>query len=393
MKFTPCRHFNSLLLTVVFTLAGIISSNAQQTKQSAIINMVFTSDAHYGITRHAFRGDTGVAGVRVNAAMVRQINTLPKLQLPGDSGVNSSRYIKSIDYLMQTGDISNRMDAPVQSAATSWAQFYRGYLRGLKVKANNGRPIQVLMVPGNHDATNAIGSYKPMRPLTDPTTMVHIYNLMMKPAKPITNTTYDFVKNKINYSRNIGGVHFVFITIWPDSVQRVWMEKDLAKVKPQMPVIIFAHDPPVGDVKHFSNPAGGNVTTPGNQYEFLLSEKYKESKVPEKDKTNIEQLGWVKFLKAHPNVKAYFHGHSNWNEFYTYKGPDNDVNLPVFRVDSPMKGKLSSKDETKLSFQLISLDASTQRLTVRECLWNTHPEMADQPIVFGQTKSISLKVN
>jgi hypothetical protein len=43
------------LLVTVFTLAVITSGKARQTKQSAIINIAFTADAHYGIARHAFR--------------------------------------------------------------------------------------------------------------------------------------------------------------------------------------------------------------------------------------------------------------------------------------------------------------------------------------------------
>ena len=43
--------------------------------------------------------------------------------------------------------------------------------------------IDLAVVPGNHDITNAIGFYKPMQPLTDPTSMVKIYNLMLQPAQ------------------------------------------------------------------------------------------------------------------------------------------------------------------------------------------------------------------
>lgn len=41
---------------------------------SQTINMVYSSDAHYGITREKFRGDTGVTGHVVNAAMIKQIS-------------------------------------------------------------------------------------------------------------------------------------------------------------------------------------------------------------------------------------------------------------------------------------------------------------------------------
>jgi len=57
---------------------------------------------------------------------------------------------------------------------------------------------------------------------------------------------------------------------------------------------------------------------------------------------------------------AYFHGHFQLTEFYTWKGPDNDIALNTFRSDSPMKGKFSGKDETKLAFQLIVFDTTAQ---------------------------------
>ena len=69
-----------------------------------------------------------------------------------------------------------------------------------------------------------------MNPLTDPTSMVQIYNLMLHPAVLKTNSTYHYTTDRINYSRNIGGFHFLFITLWPDSLERTWMEKDLTKV-------------------------------------------------------------------------------------------------------------------------------------------------------------------
>jgi len=56
-----------------------------------------------------------------------------------------------------------------------------------------------------------------------------------------------------------------------------------------------------------------------------------------------------------------------------------------------MKGEYSAKDETLLSFQLISLDAKNQQLTVRECLWNTQPLNAESKVVFGKSATISLK--
>jgi len=356
--------------------------------------MVYTSDAHYALTRKIFRGDTDVSAKVVNAAMIKKINTVPGLTLPKDGGIEAGKKVKAVDYLIQTGDIANRMEIPYQTAAASWAQFETDYMRGVTLKDHQHKPAKLLLAPGNHDISNAIGSSKEMNPKTDPTSMVKIYNLMMKPAHPKTNENYNYATDKINYSRNIKGVHFMFITLWPDSAERIWMQKDLEKVAKTTPVIIFCHDQPTCEAKHFTNPVPPFNMTAANKFENLTAEHYKEGRVAAKDDgaTNIEQRGWVKFIKAHDNIKAYFHGNSNYNEFYVYNGPDNDVALNTFRVDSPMKGEYSSKDETKLSFQLISLDPVKQELTVRECLWDTEPTNPSSRVVFGASKTISLKV-
>jgi hypothetical protein len=359
---------------------------------SQTINIVFTSDAHYGINRKQLRGDTAVNGHIVNAAMIKQINTLPSLTLPGDDGVNAGQNVSAVDYFIETGDIANRMEPPVQTAAASWAQFTQDYFNGVTLKGHDGKPVKFLLAPGNHDISNAIGYPKTMIPDTDPTSMVQIYNLMLKPKQPLTNQDYSYATDKINYSRNISGIHFMFITLWPDSAERIWMAKDLATVSAGTPVIIFTHDQPECEAKHFTNPMPPYAIEPGKKFENLTAEHYKEGTAVQKGPhaTDIEQRGWVAFLKLHPNIKAYFHGNTNFNEFYVYKGPDNDVALNTFRVDSPMKGEVSSKDETKLSFQLISIDPAKKLLTVRECLWNTQPMDPAQKIVFGKSITVPL---
>jgi len=362
---------------------------------SQTIQMVFTSDAHYGITRERFRGDTAVASYIVNAALIKQVNNLPNSTIPADGGISAGKLVGGIDYVIEGGDIANRMEIPIQSAAASWAQFAKDYMGSLNLKGHDGKPAQLFMVPGNHDISDAIGYAKPMTPTTDPSSMVNIYNLMLKPATPLTNESYDYAVDKINYSHNIHGIHFMFITLWPDSAERIWMKKDLDTVASATPVIIFTHDEPKCEAKHFTNPLPPHNMTVKNKFQNLVEENYKEGYVAGKgeDATNEEQRGFVKFLKAHPNIKAYFHGNTNYNQFYTYTGPDNDVKLPVFRVDSPMKGEHSAKDETLLSFQLISIDPKTKDLTVRECLWNAKPLSADDNIVFGKSATVSLNVN
>ena len=368
---------------------------SSQTLSTPTIHIIFTSDAHFGINRKAFKGDTNVNAALVNKVLVSQLNTLPTLTLPTDGGIYAGKPISHIDYLIEGGDIANRMEPPVQSAAASWTQFNDTYLKGINLLDDQHQPIKFLIVPGNHDISNAIGYYRTMQPLTDPSAMVNIYNLMLKPAKPITNQDYNYDKFKINYAKDIGGIHFMFITLWPDSAERIWMEQDLKTVSKNMPAVIVCHDQPTCEAKHFTNPIAPHNMSKDNKFENLTAEYYKEGITAKGDDgaTDIEQRGFVKFLKAHPNIKAYFHGNSNWNEFYDYHGPDNDVSIPVFRVDSPMKGKYSGKDETKLSFQLISIDVQNQMLTVRECLWNNDPLNAGAKIKFGQQKTISLKVN
>jgi hypothetical protein len=106
--------------------------------------------------------------------------------------------------------------------------------------------------------------------------------------------------------------------------------------------------------------------------------------LPEVYNRNYERE-WDLFLKKHTNIKGYFHGHSNYREFYTYKGVDDDLSLPCFRADSPMKGKFSVKDETLLSFEEIIIHPSSRRIEVNECLWND-----GKKIKRGQTSILQL---
>lgn len=376
--------FLCLLLSVSLTAAP-----------DTAIHIIFTSDVHFGITRPAFDGDSNVPSVTVNARLVSKLNHLPTLSLPRDKGVAAGRPIGPIDYIMISGDIANRQETPIQSAAASWDQFRRDYLEGITLKDRQGLSTPFLIVPGNHDVSDAVGFYRKMDPLTDATSMAGIYNLMFHPAIPKTNTTFHYPADKINYSRSIGGICFLFITIWPDSANRIWMERQLNAIDPHTPVIIVAHDPPAGDAAHFINPNGNHDINSHDRFENLLEERSKDPHnslgddgKPKEDR--LEQIGFVAFLKAHPNIKAYFHGHNNWNEYYTYTGPKHNIHLPTFRVDSPMKGKTSSRDERRLSFQLISIDPATHTLTVRECLWNSEPSKPGAAPVWGESFTLHL---
>jgi len=106
----------------------------------------------------------------------------------------------------------------------------------------------------------------------------------------------------------------------------------------------------------------------------------------------MEQRAFASFREIPFHHRGVFStANDNANEFYTYAGPDSTIALKTFRVDSPMKGNFSATDETKLSFQLISIDTQKMTMTVRECLWNTVPGATSNPIQFGQTCTIALE--
>jgi Calcineurin-like phosphoesterase len=366
--------------------------------QAAKVEFIFTSDVHYGITRAAFRGGADVDAKVVNAAMVKQINRMPEAVFPKDGGNGADQSVGSIDFVAIGGDITNRQESSagkaIQSSAVSWSQFKSAYIDGLKLHDRTGGRTPVYVVPGNHDVSNAIGYFKPLSPLTDKTSLTEIYNLMIRPATPKTPATYEYPRDKMLASRDISGVHLLFITMWPDSSVRAWMENDLKSVSANTPVIIFAHDYPDGDPIQFINPNGNHDINSKDGFENLLSDVFADGagggKKSDTPAPLIEQRAWQAFLTQHPNITAYFHGHSNWNQFYDWTGPDHTIVLHSFRADSPMKGHFSGPDETKLSFQIATIDMPSRTMTVREVLWNANPKAPDAPVGWGGSTTVAL---
>ena len=354
--------------------------------QPARIQFVFTSDLHYGITRPAFRGNSDVDSQIVNRALVAQINRIPEAVFPNDGGDGADQLVGSFDFVAIGGDVANRAEVTetntIQSAAKSWSQFRMDYIDGLKLHDRAGAGTPLYVVPGNHDVSNAIGSYKPMKPAIDKTALAEIYNLMLQPPTLKTMDSFDYPRDKMLVSHDIGGMHFVFITLWPDSSVRTWMENDLKNVSAGSPVIIFAHDPPEGDAKHFINPGGKHDMNKTDQYENLLSDQFTDM---------VTERGSLEaFLLKHPNITAYFHGHNNWNQFYDWTGPDHAFALHTFRVDSPMKGRFSGSDEKKLSYQIATIDTAGRTMTVREVLWNANPNDPNSPVIWGGSTTVAL---
>jgi hypothetical protein len=357
--------------------------------QDSLVEIIFTADVHYGITRAHFQGAEDVPSTVVNKAMIGAIDRLPLQELPAGTGVGSGQPVRYIDELIIAGDIANREEKGIQPAAVSWSQFVSDYTGGsLSIRDQRQQPTPLCLVAGNHDLSDAVGFYKPMTPAHDPSSLVGIYNRMLRPAVPKTSADYDYAKDKIHYSKDIGGVHLLFVNLWPDSGERSWMEADLKKLKPGVPVLLFMHSPPDVESRFFINPNGDHSVNSIDKFENLLADQFRDGEHPDQP-AMAEQREFVAFLKKHPAIRACFHGHSNYNEFYDWHGPDNDLTLHCFRTDSPMKGKFSVNDEALLSFQLITIDTKTMTMTVRECLWN-HTAAHPAPLQWGHHISIPI---
>ena len=340
-----------------------------------------TSDAHYGITRPAFRGRRNVDAHDVNMALVAALNQLPSLTGP-------------LDFIVEAGDVTNREEdndaETVQPASTSWSQFISDYVQGLAVRDLSGARAPLYVVPGNHEASNAVGYYDHMTPATDPTPLMAIYNLMLAPPKPLTPATFDYQRDRVFFTRDIGGIHMMFLHVWPDSMMRARMEDDLARVDAATPVLIFTHDQPDVQSKHLINPNGAHDINSRDQFENLLADVFVDGTTIDVPSVK-EQAQFENFLARHRNVTAYFHGNSNWHQVYDWNGPNKSARLHTVRVDSPMKGAVSAGDETRLSFAVVTIDTTSRVMTVRECLWNTDPSHPDRAMAWGATTTMTLE--
>lgn len=362
------KSSKNISVLLLFSLLFFDSKSVYAQSKDSIIQFVFTSDVHFGLTKENFRGQKNVSAATVNKAMADEINQLSTKNFPLDNGVQSNKSIKYLDAIVITGDIANRMENGIQSATKSWNEFSTVFVEGLKIKKNIKDKSDLLIVPGNHDMSNAIGFHRPMQPKKDPASMLGIYNLMFPNEKKLT--VFDSTVCRIHFSRDIKGVHFIFLSLWPDSTEQVWIEKDLKKVSKSTPVLLFAHSVPYVEARFFVNPNGDHDINETDKFENLVPEMYKDG-FDVKGETLIEQKSFAAFIKKHPSIKAYFHGHENFTEYYHWKGPDSTINLSCIRTDSPMKGKSSAKDESKLAYEIVSINTISKVLTVREVLWNT----------------------
>lgn len=373
----------------ILFIVGVFLSLCLSRAEGRKIHFIYCSDVHYGLERE-FRGSV-VTADSVSRAMLAAFLMLEDTRLPEDGGVSGGEVFGRPDFVICTGDIANRMEDGVQTAAESWEQFCRDWsvlapdgmvqAGGNADDAGGGNNVTMglggyrcplYLVPGNHDISNAIGYTKRMEPGRDPASAAGIYNLMMRPDTLLVPEDFDYSEDKTHYCFTMDSIRFVFMGMWPDSAMRKWYDEVAGRQEDGsadgFPTLVFTHDPPEAEAKHFTNPWPGHGINERDGFQNLLTDicsvKYPDF-MPKNNWRSLER-----FFFLHPEIKAYFHGDCNYNEFYTWKGVDGTVELPVFRVDSPMKGEYSSGDETLLSFIVVVIDTQQGLLTARECLWN-----------------------
>jgi alkaline phosphatase len=386
---------NTQMFNAMMVALGLYDEN--RAKSSATTTtFLYTSDAHYGIKRSVVFGSYSNA-VQVNGLMIRSMNNMPNEVLPSDSGINAGKQVGYIDFIAMTGDISNRQESSkkIQSATTSYAQFKTDYVNSVSILDKSGNKAGLYLTPGNHDVSNAIGYPKTLAPVTDDAVMFNLYNTFMKPATALVAGGYNYATQRIVYSKDIGGVHFVFLSMWPDSTIRPLIDADLAKMSNQsMPVVLFTHDEPNIETKHLTSDLTTNTKFDWTKsFENLVTDVVADldstGKLTTSSPSTTAQKGLADWLATKKNIVAYFHGNNNLFENYTWTGTSSQISLNVFRVDSPMKGSVSGidaadgmGDPSKLSYNVVTIDSSAQNMTVREYLW--------QQKKWGTSKTISL---
>lgn len=371
---------NRILLTLLLLTSLLLSAckaGKELDSNPNVVHFIFLSDSHFGLTRtlDGQKVTTAQAHERIAAA----INSLPSGHLPSDGGVGGGDRIGGVELIIHGGDMVNRQEGGVQSASESWSEFEH-FLASLTTRTKAGTASELFLIPGNHDVSNAIGFHRTLTPTKDESAMVGIYNRMVQPVVPMDTASYDYPRDLLNVAVDRFGVRLLFLNIWPGKAVRSWMESRLAEVSSTTPVLLFAHDELDIPSKHLTNPTFPHAISGEDSYENITPDT-----AAVKGSTIAEQRQFAHFVEKHRNIKAYFHGNTNYNEFYLYNGPDNNIRLHTYRVDSPMKGNRSSKDQSHLSFQVVSIDQRGRLMTVRECFWARGSQ-----VEWGSRKTISL---
>jgi hypothetical protein len=372
--FTPRRSSKRVALAA---FAGLMLMQPLAAEESDL-QFVIVSDIHFGFVRvnpAMLNGHAYTDGLHVNQVMVQSLNGLSDLHIPHDDGVAAAHRVGRIDFVAVTGDVANRAEKGLELVPDDLKDYTTDWVNGLTLECKPHVVTPIMLTPGNHDVSNAIGhtkipaanvdgsSMKMMLDQAQPGNAVTVYNRSVFEAKDANGVSI----NKPNHSMTMDGIHFVFVTIWPDSGNRAWIDADLANVPLTTPVMLFMHDYPDLDPKHLNNPAAGHPITAA--YEACETDPQSPADPP--GSSVVEQRAMVAWLKTHPNIVAWFHGHTNYNDMYDWNGPDGDITLHCYRLDSPMKGQITSAvgGEQYLSYQLACINREHMRMTVREVRW------------------------
>ena len=143
------RLLNKGLMGAVVALLLLMSLLAPA--RAELVQFVYTSDQHYGITRKAFRGLDKVSSREVNAAMVQAIITLPGISLPEDGGVRAGQPVQWADAVISTGDIANRMEGTderlIPSATECWTCSRSSISTAFRSRTVRGRLLKCWPFP------------------------------------------------------------------------------------------------------------------------------------------------------------------------------------------------------------------------------------------------------
>ena len=96
------------------------------------------------------------------------------------------------------------------------------------------------------------------------------------------------------------------------------------------------------------------------------------------------------YLKTHSYGEYVFDW--AWADAYRRAGGEYYPKLLAAVPFTPCTGPrvLAADDETRLAFELATVDTTAHRMTVRECLWNAEPGNPAAPIVWGAMRTVSL---
>ena len=208
------------------------------------------------------------------------------------------------------------------------------------------------MVPGNHEASNAVGFYKPMTPPIDKTPMVEIYNRMMRPAAPKDDGDVRLL-HAIGSSSPATSAACTSCSSRSGPIRRraLWMDNDLEpSVSESTPVIIFTHDQPDVEAKHFMNPNGAHDINAARSSSRTCSPITSRTARPSTTPSLIEQAPARAFLERASEHHRVLPRQLELERVLRLERPDRTIVLHTFRVDSPMKGAVSATTRQSCRF-------------------------------------------